>query len=754
MGRRTGFAGFLELSRVPEPGEELSQRQLEDVILNRQESSGVLDRNDWTDESFAFTTRTGTRALILFIGFSRDGGLPAGMLEFSGFRVEEEVIGGLPGFVSREYETPRSSLVKTRGNLYKVADWDSPLELSRHLEGIVIPGAGALQFSLPEGRWRHLSFSYGPLKEFSGEKKGKLIFRVLADGQEIYRDSFDFARGQGREGWRRAEILLEQSPKELVFETDTPGCPEPVAGIWGLPVLWNKLSRPPRQTLLICVDSLRRDLVGAYGAVDSVTTFIDQLASQGTRFDSYFSAGNSTSYALTALFTGRYAGRVGLHRRTVYDPLSDDYRAYFRQNVDTFPARLRDRGVATFAAMDNPFFLPYATGVHVGFEEIANYGGVQQNYFASTGHLLDFVRAYRDRDFFAFLHYDPDHLLGYDARRDDPTGSDLKRRYRNEIGRIDAEVGRLLKRFQELGLDDSLTIILLSDHGENLDPRWSGHGNFLTDDQIRVPLIIRQPGENGGKVQSAPVSTVDLAGWILSRYGLEQPPGWDGMPEAVAGRSSGERWLVSEGVYQHRLALVGNDFRYILTAEGEEYFLTPPGQAPMAVDRRRSILVRAEEFLADTRAGGYLRLPAGRQFRLDLRGLKVWPVGIGTRVHAWRDGQGTHLLLPPADTRYLLVFPLDEMSLPAVMSLSGPGGEIPYGVPADFLPVHSGPMRWQTAKDLEPLTWRGHPRKDAGAGDIPLFWVSPGAGVGGMATDTRQLDSNIRSLLQRWGYIR
>ncbi len=750
----SGFAGLLELSGSVAPTAGIYPAQLGSLQLNRQESAGVGSRSGWVQESFTFAAREDTQSLLLFIGASRNGTFPSGEVWFDDLRIEEEQIVDLPGFVAARYETPRSGLVNKHTQLFKVADWGSPLELSRHLEGIVIPGEGSLNFTLPEGRWQKLSFAYGPLKEFSGLQQGAILFKVLADGRQLFSEEIDFTRGEGRNGWRRAVLDLPDGLRSLTLETSCTGCSEPVAGIWGAPTLWSPQAEPLRQTLVICVDSLRRDAVGAYGGPSGVTPNIDSLAAGGTRFDNYFSAGNSTSYALTALFAGRYAGQVGLHRRTVYDALSEDYRRFFQREIDTFPALLRDQGVATFAAMDNPFFLPYATGVHVGFEEIANYGGVSQNYSTSTGHLLEFIENYAQRDYLAFLHYDPDHLLGYSAATDKPDGGDLQQRYLREINRIDAEIGRVLQTLVDKGWDQNLTVALFSDHGENLNPQRTGHGNFLSDDQIRVPLIIRQPGDAHSRVADQQLSTVDLGPWIMQQYGQSKPQLWEGHASAVSGGLQKDRLLLSEGVYQHRLGLIGPGFRYQLTSVGDEFFLTPPGAPPLADAVRQRLLNRAERFMVATRAGLYLRLPADLEVQIDLQGLKVWPIGLGENGRAWQDGDGLHLLVPPAQTRYLLFFPLEEMQFPAALRVTGTQEDVALGVADSFLPTTEGWLRWESAEDLALLQFQGHPVFDAKAGETPLLWLSSGAGVGGMATDASQLDTNIKDLLRRWGYLK
>jgi hypothetical protein len=79
-------------------------------------------------------------------------------------------------------------------------------------------------------------------------------------------------------------------------------------------------------------------------------------------------------------------------------------------------------------------------------------------------------------------------------------------------------------------------ILLTSDHGEAFgeDGYYFAHGHSVGLDQIRVPLIWREPGSHAAGVIRTPVSTLDVAPTLLAAAGLEAPAAFQGRPLPVA----------------------------------------------------------------------------------------------------------------------------------------------------------------------------------------------------------------------------
>ncbi len=105
------------------------------------------------------------------------------------------------------------------------------------------------------------------------------------------------------------------------------------------------------------------------------------------------------------------------------------------------------------------------------------------------------------------------------------TDQDRKRdesQYDGAIAYIDAKLGELFAKMQQLGLYDNSIIVLTSDHGQSFGEKGLvGHGSSVYQEQVHVPLIIKYLGETHAKVQDRLVSQIDLLPTILESLGYE-----------------------------------------------------------------------------------------------------------------------------------------------------------------------------------------------------------------------------------------
>jgi arylsulfatase A-like enzyme len=95
--------------------------------------------------------------------------------------------------------------------------------------------------------------------------------------------------------------------------------------------------------------------------------------------------------------------------------------------------------------------------------------------------------------------------------------------YRATVSFVDAQVGRVLDRLQETGLDRNTLVVFLSDHGYHLGEHGHWQKQTLFEEGTRVPLIIRPPAGHPSGPIAAPVELVDLYPTIADYAGLEVP---------------------------------------------------------------------------------------------------------------------------------------------------------------------------------------------------------------------------------------
>jgi iduronate 2-sulfatase len=104
----------------------------------------------------------------------------------------------------------------------------------------------------------------------------------------------------------------------------------------------------------------------------------------------------------------------------------------------------------------------------------------------------------------------PGQYTAYTGYPDDEAFQRLARHgYYASVSYIDAQVGRLLATLEALGLDDNTIVVLWGDHGYHLGEHnfWGKHNTL--DRSVRVPLIIRRPGNPVG-VRDQLVEFVDV----------------------------------------------------------------------------------------------------------------------------------------------------------------------------------------------------------------------------------------------------
>src|SRR3954464_3688355 len=177
-----------------------------------------------------------------------------------------------------------------------------------------------------------------------------------------------------------------------------------IAAIAGVAVWWSQ--RPPaaapRNLILITIDTLRADHVGAYGAATAATPTLDALARGGARFDQVQTAVPLTGPAHATILTGQYPPTHGVRGNVVFT-LGATY--------PTLATRLKRRGYQT-AAFVGAYPVAAAFGFNQGFdtfdEEFRESGpldaGAERRANEVADASLRWLEGRRDDPFFAWLH--------------------------------------------------------------------------------------------------------------------------------------------------------------------------------------------------------------------------------------------------------------------------------------------------------------------------------------------------------------
>ncbi len=285
--------------------------------------------------------------------------------------------------------------------------------------------------------------------------------------------------------------------------------------------------------LVVTIDTLRADRVGAYGG-GALTPTLDRLAASGVRFSRAYTHAPLTLPAHTSIFTGLTPASHGVH---------DNGAASIDARVPTLAERLHGAGYRT-GAFVGAFVLDARFGLSRGFDVYDDHVG------SGDAGPIDFAFAERTADrvtkaagdwilrtqnpesripdpesrapWFAWVHLFDPHAP---YRQHEPATANP---YDGEVAFADQQLGAFLGRLRAAGQLDRTLIVVLADHGESLGEHGEAtHGLFAYNATLHIPLIVAGP-PLGGEVVDAEVAQSDVLPTILDLLGVEPPPALDG----------------------------------------------------------------------------------------------------------------------------------------------------------------------------------------------------------------------------------
>jgi arylsulfatase A-like enzyme/HEAT repeat protein len=289
--------------------------------------------------------------------------------------------------------------------------------------------------------------------------------------------------------------------------------------------------RREADVVLITVDALRADHVGAYGYSRPTTPNIDALARRGVRFERAYAQAPHTSFSVTSMLTGRY--------------YPTQARLEPGRSTDALPFQLRRYGWKTAAFYPEAVFYVEADKLREFEASHFEFEYVKVEYLdahARLAQIAEFFEQERPRRVFLWIHFFEPHEP-YERWTGHDFGPRDIDRYDSEIAYTDAAIGRVVSYFDKNR--PGTIFILTADHGEAFDEHKARyHGTSLYDEQVRVPLIIAVPG-SPAQVVAGPVELVDISPTIL---GLLDIP----LPIRMRGTDLGP-WLASPPAPAERL---------------------------------------------------------------------------------------------------------------------------------------------------------------------------------------------------------
>ncbi len=319
---------------------------------------------------------------------------------------------------------------------------------------------------------------------------------------------------------------------------------------------------------------------GCYGNAEIRTPNLDRLAATGMRFEHFFVASPVCSPSRATLLTGRISSQHGVHdwiREGNTGPTAASYLAGEVAYTDVLAengwhcglsgkwhlgnSQLKQHGFSHWFVHDRgggpyndapmirngelvsvPGYVTHAiTDDALEFLD-AQQGGEQPFYLGVhytaphspwTGHPQEIVDSYDDCAF-ASCPQEPIHpwAKGHSLSESCLGNREMLKGYFAAVTAMDADIGRLIDKLEDMGIRDETLVVFVSDNGFSCGHHgfWGkGNGTYppnMYENSIKVPFIASQPGRIAqGSVQEEMVSAYDFMPTLLDYLDLPLPEG-------------------------------------------------------------------------------------------------------------------------------------------------------------------------------------------------------------------------------------
>jgi arylsulfatase A-like enzyme len=365
--------------------------------------------------------------------------------------------------------------------------------------------------------------------------------------------------------------------------------------------------------LLITVDALRADHLGAYGYDRPTSPNMDALAREGVVVREHIAQAPYTKASIASLFTGLFptAHKAFTTSRTFVQTMSGHVSGslpvtdVLDPKLQTLAESLAAAGYQTIGLDSNPFLLA-EFGFDQGFSmyEFLSHGGDLAEASQITTRAMELIdQRDRSKPLFLWCHLMEPHspytpaadvrqlfpprsppltvpaavIPSWIAQNGSTDAHFYEALYDAEIREADAALGAFFDALRARGLWSNLVVVLTADHGEE----FFEHGGFehnrtLYDEMLHVPLIVKAPGLQQ-HVADVQTQAVDLAPTLIALAGGRVPDGLHGADiwPLLLGGSTSEPYAYAELVGK-RYALRTREWKFIsnLDRRSELYHLT------------------------------------------------------------------------------------------------------------------------------------------------------------------------------------
>jgi arylsulfatase A-like enzyme len=413
--------------------------------------------------------------------------------------------------------------------------------------------------------------------------------------------------------------------------------------------------------IFILADDLGYGDLGCYGQEKIKTPNLDKLASQGTRFTQAYAGSTVCAPSRCALMTGLHTGHCRI-RGNAQVPLEqqDTVLAKLLKALGYFTGLIGKWGLGEIDSSGAPskqgfdYFFGFANQTHAhnyypdflwrNDEKVPIPANLQlkKNVAAKkvvyahdlfTQEALEFIEKNKTGPFFLYLAYTIPHanneagkIEGMEVPSDEPYSNEAwpqpQKNHAAMITRMDRDIGRILERLRELGLEENTIVFFSSDNGPHQegggDPFFfrssgplRGFKRSLHEGGVRVPMLVRWPGKiPSGKTSDQVITFWDMLPTLVELGGGKSPDGIDGISFVPTLLSQGKQsqheflyWEFHEQGFQQAIRM--GDWKAVREKLGgplELYDLkTDLGEKTNVADANPAVIQQLERLLAGAR---------------------------------------------------------------------------------------------------------------------------------------------------------
>lgn len=349
--------------------------------------------------------------------------------------------------------------------------------------------------------------------------------------------------------------------------------------------------REPLNVILISIDTVRDDALSLYNPTGGAPTpNLDRIAEKSYLFTDMISQVPFTLPSHCTMLTGTYPMKH-LVQENIKTKLAD--------SAVTLAEVFKQNGYTT-AGFIGSIVLASSVGIGQGFDtyedlftltdmKFADLGGVQKSADDVYNEFNNWYSKKSPGKYFAFVHF-------YDAHApyDPPEGfvpeqTTPRSMYEGELRYVDSVIGKMYDMLTARGAWEDTLLVITGDHGEMLgEHQEMGHGYFIYQPALKVPLVIVLPHQDRKVVIEKTAQIVDIMPTILQLVGMDVPKTVQGssLLPLIEGRDDGPRYAYSESLSGSQTfgtaplrSIQDSTYKYIDTARPELYDIrVDPGE--------------------------------------------------------------------------------------------------------------------------------------------------------------------------------